>query len=242
MSNECHRPHAIIIGASSGLGAACAERFSASYNITGISRRGTLPPSISSKIGQGIACDATSKDLLRTCIEESVARFGKISVMIISAGLQLIKPVRNVKEEEVLNLLEANIAAPLFAASLFASQRITNPDAILCLISSISSLRSEPGIVLYGATKAATNSLVSGLARELAPRRVVGVSPGWLDTPMTRAYSHVYTAEFLDKLKSSAPLGIVATEDVVDSIEFLLSPSAKKITGQVLVVDGGASL
>jgi NAD(P)-dependent dehydrogenase (short-subunit alcohol dehydrogenase family) len=242
MSDESARPHALIIGASSGLGAACAERFSHHYNVTGISRRGTLPPSISSKVGFGVACDATSADALKTCIEEAVGKFGKISVMIVSAGLQLIKPVRNVKEQEALNLLEANIAAPFFAASLFSSQRISNPNAVLCLVSSISSIRSEPGIVLYGATKAATNSLVAGLARELAPRRVVGVSPGWLDTPMTQAYSHVYNADFLEKLKSRTPLGVVATEDIVNSIEFLLSPGAKKITGQVLVVDGGASL
>lgn len=242
MNDERARPHALIIGASSGIGAACAERFSVSYNVTGISRRGTLPLSIPSKVGFGVACDATSVDALKICIDEAVGKFGKISVMVVSAGLQLIKPVRNIKEQEALNLLDANIAAPLFAASLFSSQRVTNPDAVLCLISSISSIRSEPGIVLYGATKAAINSLVAGLARELAPRRVVGISPGWLDTPMTQAYSHVYNSEFQEKLKSRTPLGIVSVEDVVNSIEFLSSSRAKSITGQVLVVDGGASL
>ena len=236
------RPHVLIIGASSGLGALCAEHFSSDYNVTGISRRGTIPNSVSMKTSLAISCDATSADALKASVNEAVSKFGKISLMIVSVGSQLIKPVRNIKEQEVLNLLAANVATPIYAASLFASQRISTENAVLCLISSISSIRPEPGIVLYGATKAATESLVAGLAKELAPRRVVGISPGWLDTPMTKSYSHVYTPKFIEELKTYSPLGIATTEDVVQAIEFLSSASANKITGQVLVVDGGASL
>lgn len=242
MSRESARPHVIIIGASSGLGAACAQRFSSYCNVTGISRRGTFPGEMPLDGSHSIACDATSSEALRAAVEQAVERFGKASLVIVASGLQSIKPIRNTKESDVLDLLKTNLAVPLYAASLFASQRFSNADAVLCLISSISSIRSEPGIVLYGATKAATNSLVSGLAKELAPRRVVGVSPGWMETPMTQAYSHIYTPDFVEALKARTPLEIASVEDVVDAIEFLSSPKGRKITGQVLVVDGGASL
>lgn len=242
MTEQQARPHAIIIGASSGVGAACASRFSLHYRVTGISRRGTLPEGLSEEHAVGLPCDATSSDALKTAVESAVGRFGKISLMVVAAGMQLIKPVRNLKEAEIHQLLGTNVAVPVLAASLFASQRFSHPDAVLCLVSSIAAQRSEPGIVLYAATKAATSSLVQGLAKELSPRRVVGVAPGWLDTPMTQAYAHVYTPEFVDGLKSRSPLGLASVDDVVDSIEFLASGGAKKVTGQVLVVDGGASL
>lgn len=242
MNESNTRRHVLIIGASSGVGAECVLRFSSTCNVTGISRRGTIPDGLSPENSLALAADASSATSLKASIDEAVGRFGKVSLMVVSAGSQMIKPVRNTKEQEVLNLLSANVAAPYFAASLFASQRIATVDASLCLVSSISATRPDSGIVLYGATKAATESLVAGLAKELAPRRVFGVSPGWLDTPMTQAFPHIYTKEFVETLKQTSPLGVASTSDVVDAIEFLSSPRACKISGQVLVVDGGASL
>lgn len=236
------RKHVLIIGASSGVGAECALRFSSNCNVSGISRRGALPSGLSLDNSLALAVDASCATALKASVDEAVGRFGKVSLMIVAAGAQMIKPVRNTKEQEALNLLNTNVAVPFFAATLFASQRISTVDASLCLISSVSAIRPDSGIVLYGATKAATESLVAGLAKELAPRRVFGISPGWLDTPMTQAYSHVYTKEFVETLKDTSPLGIASTSDVVDAIEFLSSPKARKISGQVLVVDGGASL
>lgn len=242
MNESQLRRHVLIIGASSGIGADCALRFSSNFNVSGISRRGVLPSGLSEDNSFALTADASCAAALKDCVDKAVERFGKISLMIVAAGAQMIKPVRITKEQEVFNLLSSNIAAPFFAATLFASQRISTVDASLCLISSVSAIRPDSGIVLYGATKAATESLVAGLAKELAPRRVFGVSPGWLDTPMTQAYSHVYTKEFVETLKDTSPLGIASTADVVDAIEFLSSPKARKISGQVLVVDGGASL
>lgn len=242
MANSQARPHAVIVGVSSGLGAGCAKRLSGSYNITGLSRRGLLPDGIPVESSLALVCDATSPDVLKTCLDKAVNSFGKISLMIVTAGKHLIKPARNVKEQEVHALLKANMALPVFVSSLFASQRFTHVDAVLCLVSSIAAFRPEAGIVLYGATKAATNALVAGLAKELAPRRVVGVSPSWLDTPMTQAYPDIYTPNFVKEMKLHSPLGLVNIEDVLDGIEFLVSAKAKMITGQVLVIDGGISL
>lgn len=242
MADAGMRSHAVIIGASSGIGAACAQRLVVDHHVTGISRRGTFPVAMDDSHSLALACDAGSLEDLKASLATAVERFGKISKMVVTAGMQLIKPVRTFKEQEVLDVLRTNVGVPFFCASLFASQKFTQADAVLCLVSSIAANRAEPGIVLYGATKAATESLVGGLARELAPRRVVGVSPGWLDTPMTRRYDHVYTPEFIASLTERSPLGLAQLDDVVDGIAFLTSAQAAKITGQVLVVDGGASL
>lgn len=237
-----NKRHVLIIGASSGLGYECMRWFSKNYNVTGLSRRGLIPDDINKEFALGLACDANNLGLLRSSLEAAVAHFGKISVIVVASGIQKIKPVRSFKPEEVLDLLSTNIMLPFNVASLFASQKFCESNAVLCLVSSISATKPEPGIVLYGATKAAVESLVSGLAKELAPRRVVGVSPGWLDTPMTQKYSHIYDNSFIGKIKELSPLGMIGITDVVHAIDFMVSENAAKITGQVMIVDAGASL
>jgi NAD(P)-dependent dehydrogenase (short-subunit alcohol dehydrogenase family) len=236
------KKHALIVGASSGLGYECFKHFAKTYNVTGLSRRGTIPDGIDVDSSLSLTCDATVLNELRSAIETAVEHFGKISLIIVSSGAQNIKPVRNFKQEESLQLIKANILLPYNVASIFASQRISLADATLCLVSSVAARNPEPGIVLYGATKSAVESMVVGLAKELAPKRVVGVSPGWLDTPMTRGFSHVYNENFLDNIKKKSCLGLVNLDDIIQAIDFMVSNAASKITGQILTVDGGLSL
>lgn len=234
--------HLVVVGASSGLGEACVSRFAKSFNVTAISRSGSFCGDFNNQSVNALSCDATSLDDLKNAFDESVGKFGKISVLINSAGVQNIKPVRSFKANDIDEMLKINIGASFNLATLFASNTYTLPDAVFCLISSISAKRPESGIVFYGATKAATENLVSGLAKELAPRRIVGVSPGWMDTPMTQKYSHIYNDKFKSNILSKYPLGFVGVHDVVNSIEFLISSDAAKITGQTLIVDSGAML
>lgn len=237
-----HKKHALIVGASSGLGYECLKHFAKSYNVTGLSRRGTLPDEVTAVGSLGLACDGTNLNELRTSIEAAVERFGKISLVIVSSGKQNIKPVRNFKQHESMEMIQTNFLLPYNVASIFASHKISEPNAVLCLISSIAAQNPEPGIVLYGATKSAVESMVVGLAKELAPKRVVGVSPGWLDTPMTRSFAHIYNENYLNGIKTKSALGLVNVFDVVNAIDFMVSEEASKITGQVLTIDGGLSL
>ena len=236
------RKHALIVGASSGLGYECFRHFAKSYNVTGLSRRGTIPDEIDINSSLGLACDATNLNELRTAIDIAVTHFGKISIIIVTSGIQNIKPVRNFKQEDSLELMKANILLPYNVASIFASQKISLTDATLCLVSSVAAKNPEPGIVLYAATKSAVESMVVGLAKELAPKRVVGISPGWLDTPMNRGFTHIYNENFMANIKEKSFLGLVNLNDIIQSIDFIVSNKASKITGQILTIDGGSSL
>ena len=80
---------------------------------------------------------------------------------------------------------------------------------------------AEPAIVPYAASKAGLDALIKGLARELAPRRAVGVAPGWLDTEMTQAHARLYGAEFKEALEKRSPAGAATVESIVDAIAFL---------------------
>ena len=159
--------------------------------------------------------------------------------MLFCAGMQVIKPARMAKPDELEAMIATNLTAPLIAAGLFGSKKVAQPEAVMCIVSSIAGARPEPGITAYSATKAAVDNAVRGLARELGPRRFVAVAPGWLDTEMTQAQSKLYGEEFREKLAKDSPAGLVSVEGVVDCIEFLCSNRARFISGEIVRVDGG---
>jgi len=105
-------------------------------------------------------------------------------------------------------------------------------------ISSVVGLRGTAGASVYSATKAALDGLTRSLARELGPRgiRVNAVAPGYLETDMTDALTEEQRVRILRR----TPLGRLGTvEDVTGVIRFLMSPEARFMTGQTIVVDGG---
>jgi len=234
--------HALIIGASSGIGRAVAERLAPRLPVTAMARRLDRLEQFAPLGVDIVACDATDFEALARAVEAAVAKRGKISSFVLCAGLQKIKPLRITKPDEIGELLRVNLQLPLVVGGLFTSRKLTADDAVLCAVSSIAATRPEPGIVAYAAAKAGLEAMVRGLAREAAPRRVVAVAPGWLDTEMTQSYSNIYNEEFRERLGKSAPGGIATVDSVVDCIEFLLSPAARFITGEVIRVDGGAVL
>mgnify|MGYP006103467661 FL=1 len=89
--------------------------------------------------------------------------------------------------------------------------------------------------------KAALNVMIKGLAKESAPRRFVGIAPGWLDTEMTQNQA-IYNEGFRNELEKNSPLGLTDLSDIEDAVEFLTSKNANSITGVILCVDSGSSL
>lgn len=236
------RPHVAVVGGTGGIGLAIARQLVSSSNVTIMGRRLSLFAGLE---GEGFGCvelDVLQLDRIKPSLEAAVGQHGPLSALVYCAGKQEIRPLRMSQAADMAALVTVNLTAAMVCAGLFASNRVSLPSGVFCAISSTAAGRAEGGIVPYAATKAGLNALIRGMAREAAPRRAVAVAPGWIETDMTRSFPRLYTEEFKEKLAKATPLGLTPIEAVVQAVEFLLSPRAAHITGEVITVDGGASL
>ena len=109
----------------------------------------------------------------------------------------------------------------------------------ITVISSVVASRGSPGLAVYAATKAGLEGFARNLARELGPRgiRVNAVAPGFLETELSASLS----PDNRSRIARRTALGRLGQPaDVVGAVEFLTSPAASFITGQVIAIDGGA--
>lgn len=236
------RGHVLIVGASSGIGFELAERLLSDHAVSAVARREDRLVPLRDKGANIHVADIAQLDDIPKLMNDVVAASGPLTALVYCAGMQRLKPVRMMTPAEVRDLYTVNLAAPTVLGAQFASKRVSTGDAVFCAVSSIAAERPEAGIVAYAASKAGLSNFIGGLARELGPRRAVGVAPGWIDTEMTQSYSHIYDAAFRERLAKNSPAGPATVGSVVDTIMFLLSPAARSITGEVVRVDGGAAI
>ena len=167
--------------------------------------------------------------------------FGRLDVFVSNAATGVIKPFVELDQRAWDWTMNANARA-LFLGALRAKDLMTDGGSIVAL-SSQGANQVLPGYSAVGASKATIEAVVRYLAVELAASgiRANVVSPGVVDTG---ALDHFpMKDEMLAKARSTTPAGRLATpEDVADVVSFLVSGAAGMITGQTVVVDGGASL
>ena len=222
----------LIIGASSGIGEAVVKQIGG----VAVARREERLK----QFEKYELFDVSNLDEIESFVKRVAKEYGKFDNLIFCAGMQNIKPLKAMKVEEIIQLFNVNLFSAMIFAKAFASKRVCNSNATMTFVSSIASFKPETGILAYSTSKAALNNFIKGAAKELSPVRVNGVAPGFLQTEMTDKFSHIYTKEFVSTLEANSPAGLATVDDVVKTIEFLIS--SKHITGEVITVDGGAVL
>ena len=238
--------YTLITGASSGIGALCARRFSSSRKL--------ILTSENLEMLQGVLkdCSHPENHILwhcnfateRSSIMQSLLDLLKRHDAVVDeyvhfAGITKLVPLKTVSISDIDLIFNVNLFSIL--EIIKALLKKSNDKALnsIVLISSLASARGEAGNSIYAASKGAINSLVYSLARELAPQiRINALMPGAVETPMTKV---TLSEEFIADTLKDTPLGWVSQQDVVDYVEFLLSNKARRITGQTLFIDGGRS-
>lgn len=237
---------AIITGATSGMGLVTAQLFlkeGANVVLTG---RSTEKLERLEQELEGnfllVRADAASASDSKSLIEQAVAKFGKIDILFINAGIFKALPVADLTEQVYDDIFNINLKGPVFTVQ--AALPHFNKGASILLNTSVSNVKGMPGVAAYGASKAALRSFARTLAAELADQniRVNAVSPGPIETPIWEKtnLTQEQIEGFASGVSSQVPLGRFGkAEEVAKAALFLVSEDASYITGAELAVDGG---
>lgn len=188
-----------------------------------------------------VRANVGSEKHIEALFDEVRETFGHVDMLVSNAATGVIRGLEGLDAKAWAWTMDANARALLLCAR--RAVPLMDRGGSIISLSSQGSSRVLPGYMVVGASKAAIETMSRYLAVELAPKgiRVNVVSPGVVDTD---ALTHFpMREEMLDRAATNTPAGrLVTPKDVADAVSFLTGPTAAMITGQVLVVDGGAGL
>lgn len=236
---------AIITGGTSGIGLAAAKIFvENNYNCAIIGRSQTKGRKALSELDTDrviyISADVSKVDDCDKIVAETVQKFGRVDVLINSAGLYSEGAIDSVDETEFDKIFNVNVKGTFFMCKS-AIKYLNVSRGSIVNIASDAGIKGNYFCSLYSASKGAIVAFTRSLALELAniPVRVNCVAPGDVLTPMTEAQIKS-SGESIDDLASVYPMRrIAAAEEAAEAIYFLASDRASFITGTILSVDGG---
>ncbi|MFV9457127.1 SDR family NAD(P)-dependent oxidoreductase [Rhodococcus sp. NM-2] len=242
-SSELTGKAAIVTGAAGGIGSAIARKLAArGAQVVGVDADPKITDVMTQIGGHGLCGDLTDPDFSAQAVDLAQQVAGRLDILINAAGIQLRTNAIDVDEDGWQRLVDVNLSA-VYRLTRQSMKSLIDSRGSVVNIASLSADRAVPGIVPYGATKAALTQLGKGLAVELGPQgvRVNTVSPGYIETPMTAEV--LGQEEFRAQKLSRIPLQRFADgDDVADVVLFLVSDAARYVTGVVLPIDGGYSI
>lgn len=192
-------------------------------------------------ICQGVGGDIANVLTARGLVEKAVTAFGRLDFAVANAGLTLWADFFDYEPENFDRVVGVNLRGSYFLAQAAARQmREQGEGGRIIFMSSVTGHQAIRYLSVYGMTKAALEMLARNLVVELSPHHITVncVAPGATITPRNLADDPNYEAVW----SQLTPTGRAADpEDIANAALFLLSASARQITGQTIIVDGGWS-
>lgn len=242
---DLHGKNALVTGASRGIGLAISDAFAAAgANVMLSSRKqDALDEAAATIAGPGrtetFAANAGEPEQAAACVAATVERFGALDILVNNAATNPhMGPVIDVDLPRYDKTFQVNVRGPLVWTQEAWRAGMSERGGSVINVVSIGGLRHDSGIGVYNVTKAALIHLTKVLAAELAPGvRVNAIAPGLVKTDFARALWE--PAEEL--VAATMPLQRLGEpDDIAGAALFLASDLAAWITGETLVVDGGA--
>jgi len=239
---------AFVTGAASGIGRASAVLLAeagATVHCTDRDAQGLHETATLIKSQGGTAHTHPLDVSDRAQLQQAVASCERLDVMAAVAGIMHSSPVLETRDEDLDRVLSINFKGVLYAcqeaARLMIAKRVRG--SIITMASGAIDT-GGPGLLCYGASKAAVVQLTKTLATEIGPHgiRVNAVAPGWIRTPMTDRHgeAQAQTEAFMARL---SPLGRVGEpEDIAHAVLHLASDASTFTTGQILRPNGGVAM
>lgn len=236
---------AVVTGASRGIGLAAAQALAAAgASVVLTSRSQQAAEAGAAQVtgsAAGFEAHAADADGARRCVEFALDRFGSLDILVNNAGTNVsYGPVIDTDHARFSKTIETNLWAPVLWTSLAVRAWMGQHGGSIVNIASIGGLSPEPNLGIYNATKAALIHLTRQTALELGPKvRVNAIAPGVVRTRLAELLWRDHEQE----LSEALPLGRIGEpDDIGKAVAFLASDAASWITGDTLVIDGGALL
>ncbi|XP_062874205.1 3-oxoacyl-[acyl-carrier-protein] reductase FabG [Trichomycterus rosablanca] len=242
---------ALITGASSGIGAGTAllfARLGAQLALNGrdlnnLSKVAKECEECSGNKSLLVPGDLTDEDTVKKTVEETIAHFGQLDVLVNSAGILAMGSIETTDLAQYDKVMNVNVRSVYYLTHLCVPHLIKTKGCIVN-VSSINGQRSFPGVLAYCMSKSAIDQFTRCVALELASKqvRVNSVGPGVIITEVHKraGLDEEQYKQFLEKCKITHALGRPGeVDEVAHAIAFLASDAATFITGVNLPVDGG---
>jgi 3-oxoacyl-[acyl-carrier protein] reductase len=185
-----------------------------------------------------MAGDASNPAFIQSMVDQAVQSFGRLDIVVANAGITLFGDFLEYPYDDFLKVMRLNLGGSFFLAQAAARQmKQQGEGGSILFMSSVTGHQAHKNLAAYGMTKAALEMLAKNLVIEVSQYKinVNCVAPGATKTERT-----MQDAEYDKTWMKITPMGRPATpSDIAAAVSFLVSPSARHVTGQTLIVDGG---
>ena len=241
----------LVTGATSGIGRAVALAFAErGASVAAIGRNeaalSELVAEIKTERAMAVAADVTQTSDIQRVVNTVVEAFGRLDVLVNAAGHISSGTIEDTSTEAWDAMMNVNLRA-VFQLMQLCVPHLTKTKGNIVNVSSVTGLRSFPGVLAYCVSKAGLDQLTRCAALELAPKgvRVNAVNPGVVVTEIHKrgGMNDEAYAKFLEHSKTTHPLERVGNPaEIADLILYLASEKASWITGATYSIDGGRAL
>jgi NAD(P)-dependent dehydrogenase (short-subunit alcohol dehydrogenase family) len=238
-----HGKNALVVGAGSGIGQACAvglaafgaRLYCADINPAGLAETVKM---IEADNGQAQALVMDLRD--STAIEHALQQCDRLDILVSTPSINVRKPLLQLSEAEFSQVIDLNLTGTFLLLKAVGGGMVEQGRGSIIVFSSIRAEVVEPGQGVYAATKAGVRQLVRALAAELGPQgvRVNAIAPGVVETPLTAPIKNI-PAWYEAYANKGALQRWAQPHEIVGAVVFLASEASSYVTGSLLFVDGG---
>ncbi len=242
---------AIVTGGSRGIGRATVEllgALGARVVVNYVSGKQAAETFVEELRGRGVdaisvAADVASLAAAQALIDQTLAQFGRIDILVCNAGIWEGAPLDEMTEQLWDKTIDINLKGTWSVCRAAVAQMKKQRAGKIVILTSTAGQRGEANFSNYAASKGAQIAFTKSLAAELGEWgiNVNAVAPGWVDTDMTR--EALGDDKERELITATIPLRRIATpEEIAGPIAFLCTDWARHITGEILNVNGGSVL
>src|SRR6202012_123346 len=238
---------AVVLGAASGIGKSSAEALAAlGASVLCADRDSEGAEATAAGIGKigGLAeaavCDAASAADVAALAARAMQKFRKLDIAVTTPGLNIRKTILDYTEGDLDRVINLNIKGTVFFFQAFGRIMVEQKGGSLIACSSVRAVTIEPGLAVYGSTKAAIGLLVQGFASEVGRHgvRVNAIAPSVVETALTAPITqrqdiyNLYAGHTVLNRWSKA-------DEIATAVAYLASDAASYVSASTLFVDGG---